>query len=79
MQGTWFEALRDRWRSTWDVLTGRAYAAYSAPDIMGEVRLRMALVAIQQKIANRSFINTVEIRSTVEAALDDTPDGVGAH
>lgn len=49
MQGAWLYKLRDRWRSTWDVLTGRAYAAYSAPDHMGEVRLRMALIEMQER------------------------------
>lgn len=43
MQGTWWERLRDRLSATWAVLTGRAYAAYSTPDVMGEVRLRIAL------------------------------------
>lgn len=43
MKGTWFETLRDRLNSTWAVLTGRAYAAYSVPDFMDEVRLRVLL------------------------------------
>lgn len=42
MRGTWLERLRDRLRSAWAVFTGRAYAAYSVPDVMSEVRLRAA-------------------------------------
>lgn len=42
MKNSWLDRLRDRIRSTWDVLTGRAYAAYSVPDHMSEVRLRIA-------------------------------------
>lgn len=71
MNGTPFEALRDRLRSTWNVLTGRAYAAYSLPDAMGEIRLRAALIGIRDIIANRSFIETSYIRSMVENALED--------
>lgn len=41
MQGTWIERLRARIASTWDVLTGRAYAAYSAPDYSSEMQLRV--------------------------------------
>lgn len=70
MGSNWLDKLRDRWRSVWDVLTGRAYAAYSVPDDMGEVNLRIALIEIQRVMANRSFINTAEIRSTVENALE---------
>jgi hypothetical protein len=44
MNETWFEALRHRLRSTWDVFMGRAYAGYSVPDVMDEVRLRIALL-----------------------------------
>lgn len=43
MKGGWiFERIRHQLRAAWDVLVGRAYAAYDAPDMMGEVRLRIA-------------------------------------
>lgn len=44
MQGTWFSSILDRLRATADVLTGRAYAAYSYPDHMDEVKLRILLM-----------------------------------
>lgn len=48
MKQTWIEALRDHISGAWAVLTGRAYAAYSVPDIMDEVRLRAALCEIEE-------------------------------
>mgnify|MGYP001594703064 CR=1 FL=1 len=71
MEGTWIERLRDRARSTWDVLTGRAYAAYGLPDVMSEARLRIALCQIQDMLANKSFVNASELRLIVESALED--------
>lgn len=32
MQGTWFEAMRDRLIAAWAVLMGRAYAGYQLPE-----------------------------------------------
>jgi len=51
MNETWFEALHNRLSSAWDVLTGRAYAGYSVPDDMIEVRLRTALqMMVDEKV-----------------------------
>lgn len=42
MGQTWFQALRGRIAGAWDVLTGRAYAAYSVPDYSDEIAMRAA-------------------------------------
>jgi hypothetical protein len=39
-----------------------------------EMQLRLALIYIRGVIANRSFIDTAEIQSVVENALDDEPE-----
>jgi hypothetical protein len=70
MNSTWLNQLRDQWRSIRDVAVGRAYAAYSISDPMEGVRARMALLAIQSAIANRSFVDSSEIRPLVEAGLE---------
>lgn len=68
MQGTWFERLRDRWRSVWDVLIGRAYASYSIPDQLSEVRLRMALIEMQQRDDLNGSL-PIAYRKIIDAAL----------
>lgn len=73
MQGTWLEMLRDRIRSTWDVLTGRAYAAYSMPDHMGEVRLRAALIQMQERDERNGSLPPA-YRAIVEDALSPAPE-----
>lgn len=52
MGQTWFAALRDRISGGWDVLTGRAYAAYSLPDHSGEIQLRAAVAAYLKETDN---------------------------
>lgn len=66
MKITWLERLRDRLRSVWDVLTGRAYAAYQLPDYSGELVLRVAMLQMLERDdrngslpkAYRDIINT---------------------
>lgn len=71
MQGTWLERIRDRLRSAWDVLTGKAYAAYSLPDHMDEVRLRIALLpfctADWYALGNGTFQGIIEKEALDEA------------
>lgn len=70
MEGSWLDKLRDRCRSTWDVLTGRAYAAYSLPDYMGEVRLRAALIEMQQR-DDRNGSLPPAYRAIIDGALGE--------
>jgi hypothetical protein len=68
MKGTWWEGIRDRIRSTWDVLIGRAYASYSIPDQLSEVRLRMALIEMQQRDERNGSLPAA-YRSIIDHAL----------
>lgn len=72
MQGAWLDQLRDRWRSVWDVLLGRAYAAYSVPDIMDEMRLRIALASIANSTCCEGCQQAAKV---ARAALDPKPVG----
>lgn len=76
MKQTWFEALKDRLRSAWDVLLGRAYAGYSLPNDTEELRLRIALCEIDDladdevDITNNGGPNlAMRVQGIVRAAL----------
>lgn len=77
MEQTWWEKWRHRIRSAMAVLTGRAYAAYNAPDMMSEVRLRMALLETRAwllKPENIDLNGSDRVFGLVDAALNG--DGV---
>lgn len=58
MQGTWFEALRDRLSGAWAVLMGCAYAGYQLPET-GEDFLGLGLIIKEQ----RSEIERLQIEN----------------
>jgi hypothetical protein len=68
MEGSWWESLRARFRSALDVWAGRAYAGYSVPDHMSEVRLRIALLSIAK---NTCCDGCREAAKVAQAALDE--------
>lgn len=69
MKGTCWEELQHRISSAWDVLIGRAYAGYSVPDVMDEVRLRIALTSIAN---NTCCEGCQEAAKVARAALEPT-------
>jgi hypothetical protein len=68
MESSWWESLGARFRSAWDVWAGRAYAGYSVPDPMSEVRLRIALLSIAN---NTCCDGCREAAKVAKAALDE--------